>query len=194
MPTETPPKPKRPKLRATERTLKALRDRGYHAEVCERFVAFAHGEQKEKFAGGFKKDLFGYMDVLAYWDSSRTDIEQPDVAKVGSWAIQSTSKACMSNHLRDYRRNPTVTHLIRDWLVLGNRFSIVGWEHLMVPKKRGGGFKGVWHICEEPVDSAMLEPNAADLVAIKVNQELADMKDHQRVAKRKAKRAAAQKA
>jgi hypothetical protein len=193
MPTQTPQKPKRPKLKATERTLKALRARGYHAEVCERFVAFAGGEQAKKFAGGFRKDLFGYMDIVAYWDTSRRDVVMPDAATVGSWAIQSTSKASMSNHLKDYRRNPAVAQKIRDWLARGNRFSLVGWDYVMVPKVKGNGFKGVWKIHEEPVDASMLEPNAADLVAIaETEKEAARVKD-ERTKKRAAKRTTAQK-
>lgn len=179
MKTETPPKPK---LNATQRTLKRLRDRGYTVAVCEKRISIGVGEVRKDFTGSYLKDLFDFQDVQAY---------KPGVA--GVWAIQSTSRQYMSDHLKKYRRNPEVAQKIRDWLACGNRFSIVGWDYVMVPKLKGGGLKGVWRIHENPVDADMLEPNAADLVAIAVAQKEADEEADRKTAKRKAKRTAAQK-
>lgn len=176
MKPETPPKPK---LKATERTLKRLVDRGYTVDVCEKWVTISNGNETKNFKGGYRKDLFGFQDVQAY-----------KVGVPGVWAIQSTSRQYMSDHLKKYRRNPEVTQKIRDWLACGNRFSIVGWEYMMVPKLKGGGTKGVWKIHENPVDADMLEPNAADLVAIAVAQKEADEEADRKAAKRKAKKEA----
>lgn len=176
MGTEPPPKTKRPKLKATQRTLKALRDRGYTADVCEKRVYIKPGNVTHGgFDRGFTRDLFEFADVLVY---------KPDVS--GVWAIQSTSRQAMSEHLKKYRRNPQVTQKIRDWLACGNRFAIIGWDYVMVPKVKGSGLKGVWKLCEKAVKAEMLEPNAADLAAIKVNQELAEIEGRRKAAKRKA--------
>ena len=85
-------------------TLKALRKAGYHADVCEKWVAAPQGKgQREKFKGGYRRDLFNLFDILAF-DSCFTV------------AVQVTSAKGKSTHLLEYRRDPVKRQMILDWI------------------------------------------------------------------------------
>ncbi len=128
MRTKRPPKAKGKKLNAGQRSLKFLRGQGFTAEVCEKYITNVFGAaQKERFAGGYRKDLFGFMDILAYRDDGFT------------LAVQTTSRQQMTKHLRDYRRDPELCERIRNWIRgEGRGFVVHGWEPLLVPTKAGG--------------------------------------------------------
>lgn len=49
-----------------KRTLKALREEGWTADVAERWIAFPWKKPGEPGPPGVRKDLFGYVDVVAY--------------------------------------------------------------------------------------------------------------------------------
>lgn len=57
--TEMPSEP-------VKRTLKALREEGWTADVAEKWVAFPWKKPGEPGPPGVRKDLFGYVDVVAY--------------------------------------------------------------------------------------------------------------------------------
>lgn len=126
-------------LDANRRTLAALRKVGLTASVCEQFVARVEGKgQRAKFAGGFRRDLFGFGDILAYDDHNTI-------------LVQATSKAGVSGHLRKYRRDPEIKAAILRWLALpGREFLVYGWQRYAVAKASGDGTKMSWipTICE----------------------------------------------
>src|SRR5207245_2762300 len=103
------------------RTLKYLRDCGYHAAVVERWNAFAR----------LRQDLFGIFDVLAFVKK-----EKP-FRSTGVLAVQTTSGANLANRLAKVIATP----LARDWLLAGNRVEIHGWS------KRGSrGKRKLWSV------------------------------------------------
>jgi hypothetical protein len=111
------------------RTLKYLRERGYHAAVVERWNAFAR----------LRQDLFGIFDVLAFVKK-----EKP-FRSTGVLAVQTTSGANLANRLAKV----IATSLARDWLLAGNRCEIHGWS------KRGPrGKRKLWSVNVRPVTLA----------------------------------------
>lgn len=197
----------------TALSLKLLRDAGYHAAVCEKWVPFYgskapvvpalplpdwiinadergqellirlddgdddalresllaslwndHGMdlvrkieqqaatierlQKGEKSGGVRKDLFGFMDILAYTRETQL-------------AVQCTTKQQIAKHIRDYRRNPEVRHKIWDWITGGvprRHFHIHGWHQ---PKGKGTR----WQVEERVITAADLDLTAADRAA-----------------------------
>lgn len=117
-------RPKRPRgcgpLKAGERSLKYLRADGYEAEVAEKYIARFEGKgenQRGGFRGGYRRDLFGFVDILAYHPC------RPDVL-----AVQTTSQAQVRPHLRHYREDPELAERIIAWLRQpGRRLVIHGW-------------------------------------------------------------------
>jgi len=124
------------------RSLKHLRDQGYHADVCERWMPFRGGLE-----GGVRKDLFGFIDILAY---TRTG----EIA-----AVQCTSKQQMTRHLRDYRRHDPTRQAILDWLYGGRAFALHGWH-----QPNGKGTR--WQLEQRIITAADLELTEADKRAI----------------------------
>ena len=146
-----PPKAKGKKLNAGQRSLKALRDRGYTAEVCEQFKARVDGRgQAAIFRGGFRKDLFGFADIIAY-------------SPALTLAVQTTSRQQMTAHLRAYRRDPAIVERIRGWLANPlRRLVIHGWEPLLVPCKSKAGTKVSWELTEREITIGDLAVVAAE--------------------------------
>jgi hypothetical protein len=92
----------------TARTLDALRKSGYCADVVERFV-------KPKEGDGFKRDLFGCIDLVAVRRG-----------EPGVLAIQATTAEHMAHRLAKARRRWELSA----WLSAGNRFEVWGWYQL----------------------------------------------------------------
>ena len=134
------------KLNAAERSLKYLRKLGYTAEVCEQYKAIVAGRgQQAKFKGGYRKDLFGFADIIAY--DARATV-----------AVQTTSRKQMSAHLRKYRGDTDVAARIYGWLAkAGRMFVIHGWEPLEVANKTKAGTHIRWHLTVRVVTFADLE-------------------------------------
>lgn len=124
---------------ASERSLKYLRSIGYMAEVCERYNSHGNG------GFGFRKDLFGFADLVAVTDELS-----------GVLAVQATSKQQMSKHLREYRANPDVCEALRIWRAAGNRCDIHGWERVEVPCKTTDGTKPKWVVVIKDVIKEVL--------------------------------------
>jgi hypothetical protein len=157
-----PPRVKGLKTNATQRTLKWLRDRGWTADVTEKYVSTVAGEgQKKRFGGGYRKDLFGFCDVLAY------RVEAPVCGGPTMIAIQCTSRQQITPHLRAYRdveayvkrytgekakakarvEHTALVERILNWLASPYRaFVVHGWEPVSVPKKNGDGMKVQWEL------------------------------------------------
>ena len=99
----------------TQRTLKALRDRGAICGIVERFNQYA-GQY------GIRQDLFGFIDIIAI---------EPALKQITG--VQSTGSA-FSMHLHMIlveRKEPAM-----QWLISGGRIELWGWRKLKV--KRGG--------------------------------------------------------
>jgi hypothetical protein len=137
------------KLKAGERSLRYLRKLGYTAEVCEQFRARVEGKkQRQIFQGGYHKDLFGFMDILAYNDQETI-------------AVQTTSRNQIAAHVRKYRSDEETAERIQEWLCgqPNRRFVIHGWECVEVPNKRGAGSHARWQVTEREVTAEdLVEP------------------------------------
>ena len=106
------------KTTPTQRSLKRLRDRGYTAEVVERFVRTEHkGAQGKVKAGGFRKDLFGFCDIIAV---------HPLVA--GTTYIQTTDGSSLSKRIT--KAFAEKGEAVRAVLRAGNRVAFHGWRQL----------------------------------------------------------------
>jgi hypothetical protein len=157
MKTKRPQRIPGKKLNAGARSLKHLRRLGYTAEVCEQFKARVQGKgQAAVFAGGFRKDLFGFVDILAFDTTSIL-------------AVQTTSRQQITAHIRKYRRDNETAEKIRGWLMMkGRRLVVHGWECVAMPKVKGDGTKAVWQLTEREVTVADLgdERRGFDVVVI----------------------------
>ena len=104
-------------LSPTQRTLRALRDQGRIVDVCEKWQIAPHLP-----GGGFRKDLFGFIDLIVL------DPEQ------GIVAIQSCGQAFKA-HL-DKIMDSEVTEFVIEWLKCGGKIELWGWRRVKL--KRGG--------------------------------------------------------
>lgn len=126
-------------LSPTQRTLRALKGEGRLCGIVERYI------QAPGMKFGFRKDLFGIIDIIAL-DSLH-----------GIVGIQSTGTD-FQGHMRKMTDNEETysdTGMTRveaslEWLQAGGRLELWGWRKLL--KKRGGKLK-VWtpriHIFKE---------------------------------------------
>lgn len=133
---------------AAQRTLAYLRKGGFQAAVCEKFITRVAGQhQREKFQGGFRQDLFGFMDIIAFHPKTNEVL-----------AIQTTStRAAIAAHLRLYRnpagkteretkKRTATRQAILDWLAQPCRaFLIYGWEPIE-GRTKDGRVKVVWEL------------------------------------------------
>jgi hypothetical protein len=157
--TTRPPRIKGRKTKAGERSLKHLRKLGYEAAVAEKFVAKVFGSgQRAEFEGGFRKDLFGFMDILAYHDGGEHPL---------TLAVQTTSRQQITAHLRAYRRDAELAARIQRWLKVPGRAMVIhGWECVAVPKKHGDGTKAEWQLTERWVTAEDLVDSIPQAAAI----------------------------
>jgi hypothetical protein len=88
-----------------QRTLKLLRDTGYHAQVVERWNAYAH----------IRQDLFGWVDVVAV---------HPE--RSGILGVQTTTGDHVSQRLLKAIGNPALI----SWLLAGGKLEVHGWRKL----------------------------------------------------------------
>jgi len=160
------------KVRPSERSKKEMMKRGYITGMAEQWVPLRVGQaahtaqqQQRKKAGGFRKDLHGFIDVHCL----RWDIP-------GVTAVQATTKQQMSKHLRDYRRTPVVREAILAFLDGGNTLLLHGWEKTTVPNKSGDGSHVRWVLHEYVITAADLELTDADHRALEEYRALENMK------------------
>jgi len=101
----------------TQRTLKELRSLGRIVDVCERWII-----NPKHPAGGFRKDLFGFIDLISL-DPER-----------GIVAIQSCGSD-FAAHLRKIMDSECTENVI-EWLKNGGKLEVWGWRKVKL--KRGG--------------------------------------------------------
>ena len=104
-------------LSATQRTLRELRRQGRIVDVCEKWTI-----NPKHPAGGFRKDLFGFIDLIVL------DSEQ------GIVGIQSCGQSFKA-HL-DKIIDSECTENVIEWLKCGGKLECWGWRKIL--KKRGG--------------------------------------------------------
>ena len=93
------------KTSPAQRSLKLLRDHGYHAQIVERWNAFAH----------IRQDLFGWIDIVAVHP------EYP-----GILGVQTTTGAHVQERLAKAKSNAALVA----WLLAGGRLEVHGWRKL----------------------------------------------------------------
>lgn len=99
----------------TKRTLAHYRDRGFVAEVVERYNRFSNR----------RKDLFGFADIIAIHDSAIV-------------AVQCTSQSHAANRIAKIRGE--CRDNARAWLNAGGLIHVVGWRRLVktIVRKKDG--------------------------------------------------------
>lgn len=123
----------------TQRTLRALRERGYHAAVVERFNRFA----------GIRQDLFGWIDLVAAHPT-----------EVGILGIQTTTGDHAAERLEKARGNGALLA----WILSGGRLAVWGWSKRKGLRADGKRSKrDVWALREIPVSIADLTPAEASV-------------------------------
>lgn len=105
----------------TQRTLKALREDGFLADIVERYISFGGPGSSSPSRNGVRKDLFGIFDILAC---------APGKGIIG---IQCFSTD-WTGHYRTLLEEKREECLF--WLNSGGQIEMWGWRKLKV--KRGG--------------------------------------------------------
>ncbi len=101
----------------TQRTMKHIKSLKIEAEIVEKWVP-----NPKHPGGGFRKDLFGIIDIIAIDPLSKSTI-----------GVQSTGQD-FSGHWKKLTQEKADKS--RLWLSGGNRLLLMGWRKLKV--KRGG--------------------------------------------------------
>lgn len=94
----------------TQRTLAECRRRNWEAAVAEYWQTIPRHP-----GGGVRKDLFGFIDVVAL-----------DTSEGVTLAIQATSGTNVSARVRKIREE--CSDQARAWLLCGNRIVVWGWK------------------------------------------------------------------
>jgi len=122
----------------TQKTLEHLRKEGMTVGVVERHISFNNG--KKGF--GFKRDLFGFIDIIAIKDQTTI-------------GVQSTSYACISAHKVKIIKEKTSDAI--KWVRAGHSILIYGWRK--VPQVKGSK-RMVWRPKIVEITLEMLEEQA----------------------------------
>lgn len=102
----------------TQRTLKYLKDQDYRCDIAERWIKIPNHP-----AGGKRRDIFGFIDVIA-------------LGKDNIIAVQSCGQA-FSEHNRKIMRNENVIK----WLESNGKLLLIGWRKI---KKKRGSKQMIW--------------------------------------------------
>jgi hypothetical protein len=89
----------------TQRSLKLMRDLGYHSQVVERWNPFAH----------IRQDLYGWIDLVCVNPTER-----------GILGIQTTTMSHSGARTAKAMGNPALIA----WLLAGGRLEVHGWRKL----------------------------------------------------------------
>lgn len=110
-----------------DRAQKLYQDRGFCYSRCDRYEPYMMwnpSTQRREVMGGHYRDLFGFLDALAF-----REIEK------GVTGVQITSKKNLQSHIRSActndsgdRRNANRGVTLVKFLLAGNRFHVVGYE------------------------------------------------------------------
>ena len=93
------------KTSPTQRSLKRLREEGYHAGIVEKYIQAIHA----------RKDLFGWIDIVAIHPG-----------KTGVLGVQTTTGDHLPDRLEKARGNAALVA----WLAAGNSLVVHGWRKL----------------------------------------------------------------
>jgi hypothetical protein len=104
-------------LSPTQRTIREMRRLGRYVDVCERWIA-----NPKHPGGGFRKDLFGFVDLISL---------DPQRGIVGIQSCGQSFKA----HL-DKIMDSECTENVIEWLSCGGKLEVWGWRKVKL--KRGG--------------------------------------------------------
>jgi len=109
----------------TQKTLKALRDLGYTAEVVEKWIPFYPKDpvtgKSVRGEGGIRRDLFEFIDIVAM---------KPGIGIVG---VQSTGPHGHSQH----KRTILACNAAQTWLRSRGRIALYSWKKVQITKKDG---------------------------------------------------------
>lgn len=97
----------------TSRTLKYLREKGWDADMAERWI-----RNPKHPAGGFRRDLFNIIDIIA-------------LTEKGIMGVQSCGQN-FSAHDRKILSEP----MSLKWMKSGGQLMLIGWRKVKI--KRGG--------------------------------------------------------
>ncbi len=99
-------------------SLTLLKRYGYIAETVEKWIHYTNR----------RKDLFGFLDILAYRTPLLTDAHllNPDCPTTGMLGVQACSEAALSAHIQKVTATPEVGDRLRDYLLCGNRYELWG--------------------------------------------------------------------
>lgn len=109
------------KLTPTQRTLRSLRQQGMIVDTCERWIP-----NPKHPGGGFRKDLFGFVDIIA-------------LGPYGIVGIQSCGQDFKSHY--EKLTNSDTTEYVIEWLKAGAYLQLWGWRKI---KRKRGGKAMVW--------------------------------------------------
>ena len=120
----------------TARTLRECRDRGWVAEVVERWIPYyiENGEQSKR---GVRKDLFGFIDIVALTPN-------------GILAIQACANSSLSKRVDKIRYECNEVALL--WLDSGGLISCWGWKRYKKPVERKW-----WRVTERAITFDVLK-------------------------------------
>lgn len=103
------------KTSPTQRSLKLLRDAGYHAAVTEHWNQFAH----------IRQDLFGFCDIVAYKPSGSVLFVQ---TTSGSNLSARIAKIVANEHARAFLQGEGREIVVHGWRKVGARGKRKLWE------------------------------------------------------------------
>lgn len=154
-------------IRPSERSKQEMKKRGYLVGMAEQWVLLREGQaaktaiqRQRKAAGGFRKDLHGFIDVHCL----RADTP-------GVTAVQATTRARMSGHLRQYRRTATVRETILAFLAAGNTFLLHGWLKVEVTNLAKTGTYARWQLTEREITAADMVLSDRDYQAVQAAEQ-----------------------
>jgi len=100
----------------TSRTLKYIREKGWVADMVERWIPMPTHPAK-----GFRKDYLGFGDIIALGENSII-------------AIQSCGQAFAAHH-RKITEDEFVAPNAQKWLENGGRLILIGWRKTLKDRK-----------------------------------------------------------
>jgi len=109
-----------------QRTLAALRAAGYLSDKAEQWIQYAPQDPRQKIRPGERKDLFGWIDVIA-------------LAPGKILAVQVCAGSSVAAHIRKIEGERG--DAFRAWIGAGGAAEVWGWRKI---KAKRGGKAMIW--------------------------------------------------